>query len=200
MQEKQESTRNEGFLHTIFICSSAGSLENAVKLAAAAVIWEEGTLSISITAVIEFERNQHKGFIQSRIRELRLIKRERQASEREIPPIFTASTDSFIIACTPINDVWPGLARNMNKPRPAAFATTASRQRLNAKAPAHWPPNSEIQPSKITKLFDPAILHHVCPIEQQFRSEMASQKPSFNLLTCARPNILALEPYRCARE
>jgi hypothetical protein len=30
--------------------------------------------------------------------------------------------------------------------------------------------------------------------------KMAGKKSSFNLQTCARSNILALEPYRCARE
>lgn len=33
-----------------------------------------------------------------------------------------------------------------------------------------------------------------------FATTMASKNTSFNLQTCARPNILALEPYRCARE
>jgi histidinol-phosphate aminotransferase len=29
---------------------------------------------------------------------------------------------------------------------------------------------------------------------------MSGKQSAFNLQTCARPNILALEPYRCARE
>lgn len=37
-------------------------------------------------------------------------------------------------------------------------------------------------------------------IDQHQHFTMAPKVPPFNLQTCARPNILALEPYRCARE
>lgn len=33
-----------------------------------------------------------------------------------------------------------------------------------------------------------------------YQFAMPAQLNAFNLETCARPNILALEPYRCARE
>lgn len=33
-----------------------------------------------------------------------------------------------------------------------------------------------------------------------YHSTMSAPLNAFNLETCARPNILALEPYRCARE
>ena len=49
--------------------------------------------------------------------------------------------------------------------------------------------------------FEPRHHSWLLAIEQQPQLRMPSPPESpFNLQTCARPNILALEPYRCARE
>jgi len=43
-------------------------------------------------------------------------------------------------------------------------------------------------------------LHHVLLPQQSTQPTMIDRKLPFDLQKCARPNILQLQPYRCARE
>lgn len=72
-------------------------------------------------------------------------------------------------------------------------------ERLVTARQAHgrMPPPQARALNDVLRLFDSPQLK----VHQTIASVMSTpRKSAFNLQTCARPNILALEPYRCARE
>ena len=87
--------------------------------------------------------------------------------------------------------------QNMNKP--AGDRASASRQRLNAKILLIEYAVFGASVIDQQKYLTPPI-HHKYPQLTTSALKMGSKKSPFNLQTCARSNILALEPYRCARE
>jgi hypothetical protein len=58
-------------------------------------------------------------------------------------------------------------------------------------------PSSDLKNENHHVPLPPQLLTSIVPTP---RLKMSAKKSPFNLQTCARPNILQLQPYRCARE